>query len=490
MALEGGGTSNLVRAGGAFVEVTTKDNTKAGLDSAARNLDQFSQKAKAAGGTAAAQAALNVEAIKAQELAKRGARLTLEHRTAAEKFADTQRELNQLLAAGAINQLTFGRAGKRAAEELASARSKAGLDAGSALGISSIASRLGGAIAPAALTAGLLQAGSASGSEIVEARAPDIERAQRQLGFRLDRERLQAELGGRPGQEALARALKTQAESARKEAEALVAKGRISPGGQTLGNVSDLPGGIGAVRSQDIAAARAKFNQLAVAAENLAEELNREKLQFQLTAKQFAAATADLGLSPERAQLSELSRSGRVGDANEFKKLVQRREFTQGILAGRDLAREFDLQLKTLGLPPEAARLVATATNLKLNKSLSPGQISGNLTLARTNGEAFIRGRAATAREDFLRENARNLRDQKELEALASPLRDSAFRGQLGITGGYDFGGGGQWQEEMKSTAQEQRDLQKQQLEEQQALRRIQEHMTDDLKKFTDAFTF
>ncbi len=90
----------------------------------------------------------------------------------------------------------------------------------------------------------------------------------------------------------------------------------------------------------------------------------------------------------------------------------------------------------------------------------------------------------------MLEENAKRRRDEKELEALASPLRDSAFRGQLGLSGGYDFGGGGQWKEEMKSTAQEQRDIQIDQLRETQALRRIEEQRAKEEKQFQDAFKF
>jgi len=277
----------MIKAGGAYVEIVAKDNTGPGLASAKKNLEATAKAAKETGtgpgGGAAGSASLNTEAIKAQDMARRGAKIMLENRTAAEKYRDTLKDLRAHLAAGTINQIAFGRATAKAAEALNAANAAAGgAGAGSAGGFAAAAAKFGlgrsgigggelagaagiglkGGIALASLAA-LSMAGSAGAAASIENLAPGRARELAGLGRGLDLRTAGALSAG--DRSALMTQLAGERDRAEAAAKAFREQDARTIGGQKFFGARDIPFfGIGAAQT-------AKYEHINASAELLAK---------------------------------------------------------------------------------------------------------------------------------------------------------------------------------------------------------------------------
>lgn len=492
--------SNLIRAGKAEVEITAKDNTKVGLDAAEKNLKSFNQKAKAALSTPVAQ--LNTETIKAQELAKRGATLTLNNRSAAEKFADTQRELNDLLKVGAINHLTHGRAARKAAEDLAAA-SGPGSKIGEALGKFGLAkTAIGGAAEPlgklggGVLAAGAVIASLATGYKQIfdyQQGQVDVDRglyADARGRYLSNQAAAEIRRGGRPALNALVDRRQDEFFQAR-AAQDLEWKRRNTFLGGRAPDLFSM--GVDAILGDTgkLKALKVNTEIAAKALADLTAQSDATKAAFAEWHKDFRDTTDLIGLTPERARLAQLEKDrAPKREIDQARKDVEERERKAAGQAVKDLVRSFLVEGSKIGLPPEAGALLDLKEDFSNKKKLSSEEIRATLADPGLiiGGVATIRKRGQQELSDFLSERTRQLANQKELDALASPLRDAAFRGQLGLSGGYDYGGGGQWREEMKSTAQEQRDIARESLITQQGTKAVQERTEKSVQQFLDVF--
>ncbi len=381
--------SNLIKAGGAVVTITAKDDTKAGIDAAEKNLKAFSGKAKTA--LAAPTAALNTETIKTQELAKRGAAITLSNRSAAEKFSDKQRELNDLLKIGAINHLTHGRAARKAAEDLAAAAGP-GSKIGEALGKFGLAkSAIGGAAEPLAKLGGGVLAGGAVIAALATGYKQIFEHQQGEAD--VDRgiyaeargRHLTAQAaseirkGGRPALDSLVEKRQDEFNRARAAQDTEWKRRNTTLGGRAP---DLLAMGVDAILGDSNAMKALKTNT-EIAAKSLGDlkaQSDGVKAAFAQWKKDFRDATDFLGLSPDRAQLAQMARDhAPQKDIDAARKLIEEREYKTGRLTGRDLANAFDLQSRSTGLGPEAAAIKAAAAELldPHRGNLSSYQVAG-----------------------------------------------------------------------------------------------------------------
>jgi hypothetical protein len=514
----------MIRAGGAFVEITAKDNTKAGLDSAKKNLEETSKAAKQVGGppTPAAAAALNTETIKAQELARRGAKITLENRTAVEKYRDSQKELNAMLAVGAINQVTFARqTAKAAAEMKAAAAAGGGSQVGGALGKFALGKAgVGGGEVAGALGIGRLgMAGLAAGGaalafgtayksifdQATEMADADRARAAAAQGRLLSTQQATAfRTGGRPA------LLRLQAE---REGREQTARGAMQSEFdrrnrfQTLGGLADpFSIGVDAIlgQTESFKSLKAAADLAAKSTEDVAAQLNQMTAATADAIKAYKFGTQTLGMTPDRAAVAQMEADKLPAkQIAEFRQAVADREAKAAAMAREDrdkaaaklaggLYESTRRGTETLDLAPQAAAIVGLRHQLT-DAGQSPAMIAAALQLQGMAGAADVRAREALAHQDIAEQFARRrmeLKEERALEAAAQPLREQAFRGQLGVTGGYDYGGGGQWQQDLTNSSRELLDTQKTALEEQRAHKAAAQEAAKTLSQIKSVFTF